>query len=130
MPDTLETTFIVDADVHIHEDPGQMAEYASDPWDVALREIAKIPERYLDLPGMSPRAEFRTPFPGGSNRPQLVTSAADMRVELNELHVDLACCFPTTSCCLRWCATLASPPNSRAATTHGTTTDDSPKNPP
>jgi uncharacterized protein len=92
--DTLETTFIVDADVHIHEDPGQMAEYASDPWDVALREIAKIPERYLDLPGMSPRAEFRTPFPGGSNRPQLVTSAADMRVELNELHVDLAVLFP------------------------------------
>jgi hypothetical protein len=54
--DTLETIFIVDVDVHVHADPEEMADYASYPWEVALREIAKVPERYLDLPGMSPRA--------------------------------------------------------------------------
>jgi predicted TIM-barrel fold metal-dependent hydrolase len=90
----LESTYIVDADVHIHESPAELAGYADPPWDVGLREIAKVPERYLDLPGMSPRAEFRVPFPGGSNRTQLVTSAADMRRELDELHVDQAILFP------------------------------------
>jgi predicted TIM-barrel fold metal-dependent hydrolase len=59
-----------------------------------LREIAKLPERYLDLPGMSPRAEYRVPFPGGSNRRQIVTSAAEMRAGLDALSVDLAVLFP------------------------------------
>src|SRR6266480_3256918 len=69
--DTLETITIVDVDVHVHEDPAQMAEYADPPWDTGLREIAKVEERYLDLPGISPRAEYRVPFPGGSNRRQI-----------------------------------------------------------
>jgi nitrite reductase/ring-hydroxylating ferredoxin subunit len=29
--DTLETTFVVDVDVHLHESPTEMAAYASDP---------------------------------------------------------------------------------------------------
>jgi predicted TIM-barrel fold metal-dependent hydrolase len=86
--------WIVDADVHVHEDPGELAEYAEPPWDVALREIAKVEERYLDLPAMSPRAEFRIPWPGGSNRPQVVETAAAMRAELDALHVDEAVLFP------------------------------------
>ena len=49
--ETLETLLVVDADVHVHEDPAELAEYAEPPWDVALREIAKVDERYLDLPG-------------------------------------------------------------------------------
>ena len=52
--------WIVDADVHVHEDPAELAEYAAPPWDVALREIAKVEERYLDLPAMSPRAPSRS----------------------------------------------------------------------
>jgi uncharacterized protein len=91
---TIEDLFIVDADVHIHENPAAMADYADSPWDVALREIAKVPERYLDLPGMSPRAEFRSPLPGGSNRKQTVESAAEMRSGLDEMHVDRAVLFP------------------------------------
>ena len=86
--------WIVDADVHVHEDPAELAEYAAPPWDVALREIAKVEERYLDLPAMSPRAEFRIPWPGGSNRPQVVESAAAMRRELDTLHVNEAVLFP------------------------------------
>ena len=92
--ETLEDVFVVDADVHIHEDPAGLAEYADPPWDVGLREIAKVEERYLDLPGMTPRAEFRVPFPGGSNRRQLVTSAAELRGSLDELHVNKAVLFP------------------------------------
>ncbi len=92
--ETLADLFVVDADVHVHEDPAELAEYADEPWDVALREIAKVPERYLDLPGLSPRAEYRVPFPGGSNRRQIVTSAREMREGLDELSVDQAVLFP------------------------------------
>src|SRR5881227_3448359 len=92
--ETLADLFVVDADVHVHEDPAELAQYADPPWDVALREISKLPERYLDLPGMSPRAEYRIPFPGGSNRRQIVTSAAEMRSGLDALSVDQAILFP------------------------------------
>src|SRR5262245_11660143 len=92
--DTLETLFVFDADVHVYEDPAELAEYAPPPWDVALREIAKVEERYLDLPAISPRAEYRIPWPGGSNRPQTVSTAAAMRRELDALHVDEAILFP------------------------------------
>jgi predicted TIM-barrel fold metal-dependent hydrolase len=92
--ETLADVFVLDADVHIHESPAELAEYADSPWDVGLREIAKIDERYLDLPGMSPRAEFRVPFPGGSNRRQIVESARELRASLDELHVNEAVLFP------------------------------------
>ena len=92
--ETLETLTIVDVDVHVHEDPAQLAEYADPPWDVGLREIAKVEERYLDLPGLSPRAEYRVPFPGGSHRRQVATSAREMREGLEALHVNAAVVFP------------------------------------
>ncbi|MBV9417890.1 MAG: amidohydrolase [Solirubrobacterales bacterium] len=92
--ETLAEVFVLDADVHVHEDPAELAEYADPPWDVALREIAKVQERYLDLPGISPRAEYRVPFPGGSNRRQIAASATEMRHGLDALHVDLAVLFP------------------------------------
>jgi predicted TIM-barrel fold metal-dependent hydrolase len=92
--ETLQDVHVVDADVHIHEDPAALAEYADPPWDVGLREIAKVEERYLDLPGMTPRAEFRVPFPGGSNRRQIVTSAEELRSSLDELSVNKAVLFP------------------------------------
>jgi predicted TIM-barrel fold metal-dependent hydrolase len=92
--ETLADLYVVDADVHVHEDPAELAEYAEPPWDVALREIAKVEERYLDLPAMSPRAEYRIPWPGGSNRPQVVETAGAMRRELDDLHVNEAVLFP------------------------------------
>src|SRR5438445_10466601 len=92
--ETLADVHVVDADVHVHESPAELAEYAEAPWDVALREIAKVQERYLDLPGMSPRAEYRVPFPGGSGRRQIVTSAVEMRSGLDALSVDQAILFP------------------------------------
>ncbi len=92
--ETIADLHVVDADVHIHEDPAALAEYALPPWDVALREIAKVEERYLDLPGMTPRAEFRVPFPGGSNRRQIVESAGELRASLDDLSVSKAVLFP------------------------------------
>ena len=92
--ETLAELFVLDADVHVHEDPAELAEYADGPWDVGLREIATIQERYLDLPGISPRAEYRVPFPGGSNRRQIAASAAEMRQGLDALYVDQAVLFP------------------------------------
>src|SRR5436305_13362638 len=92
--ETLADLFVVDADVHVHEDPEELADYAPAPWDVGLREIAKVQERYLDLPGISPRAEYRVPFPGGSPRRQIVESARELRQGLDELHVDAAILFP------------------------------------
>ena len=46
--ETLAELYVVDADVHVHEDVAELAEHAEPPWDVALREIAKVEERYLD----------------------------------------------------------------------------------
>ena len=92
--ETLADLFVLDADVHVHEDPAGLAEYADAPWDVGLREIATVQERYLDLPGISPRAEYRVPFPGGSNRRQIAASAAEMRQGLDALYVDQAVLFP------------------------------------
>jgi predicted TIM-barrel fold metal-dependent hydrolase len=92
--ETLAELFVLDADVHVHEDPAGLADYADPPWDVGLREIAKVQERYLDLPGISPRAEYRVPFPGGSNRRQIAASAAEIREGLDALHIDQAVLFP------------------------------------
>src|SRR3954468_16859565 len=92
--ETLADLFVVDADVHVHEDPAALAEYADPPWDVGLREIAKVQERYLDLPGISPRAEYRVPFPGGSNRRQVADPAAETRHGLDALNIDQAVLFP------------------------------------
>jgi len=92
--ETLATTFILDGDVHLNEPPAELAEYAEAPWDLGLREIAKTSGLYLALPGMAPRAEYRVPWPGGQNRSQIVTAAADMRRELDELHVDIAVLYP------------------------------------
>jgi uncharacterized protein len=90
----LTDLFIVDGDVHVHESPAELADYAPDPWDVALRQIATIPERYMDLPGLSPNAEFGIPFPGGIERSMMVSTPAAMRKELDDLHVDRAVLFP------------------------------------
>lgn len=92
--ETLADLFVVDADVHVHEAPAELSEYAEKPWDVALREIATVAERYLDLPGISPRAEYRVPFPGGSNRRQIATCARELREGLDGLHVNQAVLFP------------------------------------
>ena len=69
--------FVVDADVHVHEDPAELAEFAEPPWDVALREIAKVEERYLDLPGHVAAGGVPHPLAGRLEPPQIVATAGD-----------------------------------------------------
>ena len=91
----LDEILIVDADVHVHEIPEEIAKYCDMPWRKALEALAGVPERYLDLPGFSPGAgSLNPPFPGGSHATRMVHSPAQMRDELSELSIDLAVLFP------------------------------------
>jgi predicted TIM-barrel fold metal-dependent hydrolase len=91
----LEDILVVDADVHVHESPGELAPYIDMPWRKSLEVLANVPERYLDIPGFSAGAGGLTPpFPGGHHSNRMVHSAAQMREELSQLFIDIAVLFP------------------------------------
>ena len=92
----LEDLLIVDADVHVHESPGALAPYCDAPWDVALRNVADVPERYLDIPGFSPGGDgtLTARFPTSHEGTRMVHTPEQMAAELAEIHVDLAVLFP------------------------------------
>ena len=66
------------------------------PWRKSLELISAIPYRNLDMPYFSPQMSIWTPpFPQGSGeRRYAVTSAAQMRKDLDELSVDIGIIFP------------------------------------
>src|SRR5262249_1715499 len=93
--------YILDTDVHVNEPLLELAEYIEPPWEVGLREVAKFPLRYVDIPGVAPRADFVLPFPGGAfpggagaEYGVTVPSPARMRADLDDLGVDEAILFP------------------------------------
>src|SRR4051812_37983196 len=92
----LSELLIVDADVHVHESPGALAPYCDPPWDVALRTVADVPERYLDIPGFSPGGDgtLTARFPSSHEATRMVHTPAQMVAELGALHIDLAVLFP------------------------------------
>ena len=92
----LSELLIVDADVHVHESPGALAPYCDPPWDVALRTIADVPERYLDIPGFSPGGDgtLTARFPTSHEATRMVHTPEQMVSELSEIGVDLAVLFP------------------------------------
>ena len=92
----LSDLLIVDADVHVHESPGALAPYCDEPWDVALRNVADVPERYLDIPGFSPGGDgtLTARFPTSHEAARMVHTPEQMVAELREIHVDLAVLFP------------------------------------
>lgn len=93
--DRLEDILVVDADVHVHESPGELAPYCDMPWRKSLEVLANVPERYLDIPGFSSGAGgLSAPFPGGHDSKRMVTTADQMREELDKLSIDLAILFP------------------------------------
>ncbi len=87
---------VIDVDVHAHETPGALIPYCEMPWRKCLESIAKVPERYLDIPFFAPQmAVWTPPFPqSGSERRNVVTSVAQMRKDLDELRVDVGVIFP------------------------------------
>jgi uncharacterized protein len=92
----LSELLIVDADVHVHESPGALAPYCDGPWDVALRNVADVPERYLDIPGFSPGGDgtLTARFPTSHEAARMVHTPEQMVAELQAIHIDLAVLFP------------------------------------
>src|SRR3954465_10980295 len=92
----LSDLLIVDTDVHVHESPGELAPYCDAPWDVALRNVADVPERYLDIPGFSPGSDGTPParFPSGHEAARMVHTPEQMVAELRAIDIDLAVLFP------------------------------------
>lgn len=85
---------VVDVDVHIHETPAALERYCDLPWRKSLEFLASIPYRPLDMPGFSPKINHWTPLPEFGHRRSTVTSAAEMRQDLDDLGVDIGILFP------------------------------------
>jgi hypothetical protein len=91
----LEDILVVDADVHVHESPGELAPYCDMPWRKALENIADVEEYYLDIPGFSPGMTwYEARFPSGHEGRRMVHTQEQMREELSEIHVDIGILFP------------------------------------
>jgi uncharacterized protein len=93
----LATTLIVDTDVHVHESPGELADYCDMPWQVALHNMASLPETYLDIPGFSPGVSdgsYQARFPTTHEGARMVTTPEQMREELSALNVNIGILFP------------------------------------
>ena len=117
----LSELLIVDADVHVHESPGALAPYCDPPWDVALRTVADVPERYLDIPGFSPGGDgtLTARFPTSHEATRMVHTPEQMVSELARSASTSRCCSPTTCSSSRCCRRPTTPPRSRAPTTRG-----------
>jgi predicted TIM-barrel fold metal-dependent hydrolase len=95
---TLDDVFVVDADVHAHETPTELAPFAEPAWRKAVENAARIPRRYLDVPTYAPGGGG--PLPGASlpnlrgAREEIVWNAAQMRRELDLFAIDAAVIFP------------------------------------
>jgi predicted TIM-barrel fold metal-dependent hydrolase len=96
-PLTLDDVFIVDADVHAHETPAELAPFTDPPWRTAVENAAQIPLRYLDVPGYAPGGRGPLPSvvpPLPKTREEIVWTAEQMRRELDALSIDAAVIFP------------------------------------
>ncbi len=84
---------IVDADVHIHEDPQELAEFAEGMLRRAL-EAHRMPERWLDTPGYSPLTPVDPPI-GDDPRlqPHVLRTREQLRADLDARGIDAAIVF-------------------------------------
>ncbi len=85
--------FILDADVHINDTPGELAPYCDMPWRLSLEDLAKSSYPYLLVPGFAPNFKPDPPIPGGQPT-RSVNNAAEMRRGLTELDIDVGILFP------------------------------------
>lgn len=91
----LQGMTVVDTDVHAHETPAALVPYCEMPWRKTLEFISTIPARYLDVPGFAPVMSAWPLLPQSSgDRRNTVTTAAQMREDLNDLGVDIGVIFP------------------------------------
>jgi predicted TIM-barrel fold metal-dependent hydrolase len=90
---TRDEILIVDADVHVDDNPAALAPHIDRAWRPSLEALAGTPARYLDVPGYAPSLKLDPPIPGGqANRS--VRSAAEMRDGLSALGIDIGVLFP------------------------------------
>ena len=87
---------VIDVDVHLHESPQSIVPYCEMPWRKSLELISTLPEGSLDIPYFCPAMTVWTPPfpPTGGERRHTVTSATQMRKDLDEMSVDIGVIFP------------------------------------
>jgi predicted TIM-barrel fold metal-dependent hydrolase len=91
----LEGITVVDVDVHVHDVPGAVAPHCEQPWRRALENIGTLAYRYNDYPGYAPGMSPFPSFPDAQGqRRHIVTSADQMRQDLDDLGVDIGILFP------------------------------------
>jgi predicted TIM-barrel fold metal-dependent hydrolase len=89
----LDSTFVVDLDVHVHESPAGLAPFIEPTWRPALEHLATVPARYLDIPGFAPNHVPWASLPTIDRR-TTVTSRDELVRDLDDLGVDVAVLFP------------------------------------
>ncbi|MGH2550232.1 MAG: amidohydrolase family protein, partial [Thermomicrobiales bacterium] len=75
--------FILDANVHVNDTPGEFAPYCDMPWRPSLEELAQSTYPYLLVPGFAPNFKPDPPIPGAHDA-RSVDTAEKMRKELTE----------------------------------------------
>lgn len=95
MADTAaDRSLVIDADVHLHERPADLAPFAEMPWRRGL-ENEPTAERWLDTPGYSPFTPL-DPIRGvdPTVEPYMVRTPEAMRADLDRLGTDIAVMMP------------------------------------
>ncbi|MCC7452481.1 MAG: amidohydrolase [Anaerolineae bacterium] len=86
---------VIDMDVHANETPEALIPYCDMPWRKVLEGLKDVPRRYLDVPAFAPSLGIFPSFPqSGGDRRTTVSSAAQMRQDLDDLGVDIGVIFP------------------------------------
>lgn len=85
--------FIVDADIHVNDSPGNLAPYIGEPWRISLEALAKGHWGYLDIPGFSPSLKLDPPIIGQHDF-RSVDTPAQMRTDLDSIGIDIGILFP------------------------------------
>ncbi|MDA4113110.1 MAG: amidohydrolase [Thaumarchaeota archaeon] len=87
---------VVDCDVHVHENPQELAEHCEEPWRRTLTEIDASTERSLDLPGLSLGGQSGPDptWPVNRNRRFVVGSPDRLKEELGNMGIERAVLFP------------------------------------
>lgn len=87
---------VVDIDIHVHEDPVELASFAEMPWKRALLALGEFPEHNLDLPGLSPSTLEDGTDPTYLHSRSLIhpKEPLDLRRELNTRGIDIGIIFP------------------------------------
>jgi predicted TIM-barrel fold metal-dependent hydrolase len=85
--------FIVDADIHVNDTPGNLAPYISEPWRHSLEALAQGKWGYLDIPGFAPSLKLDPPMVGQHDM-RSVHTPEQMRTELDAIGIDIGILFP------------------------------------